>query len=136
MDAALLDTDMLSEVLKGKDANVVSKARQYHAEHGQFVFSAMTYYEVLRGIQLKKATKQIAQFPQFAAAADVMPISIPILERAADLWTSALTGGHPHGDADLIIAATALEVGRVLVTGNTQHFAWIRGLRIEDWRQP
>ena len=136
MDEALLDTDILSEVLKGKDANVVAKARLYHAQYGQFVFSAMTYYEVLRGIQLKKATKQIAQFPQFASSADVVPISIPILERAADLWVSALTGGHPHGDADLIIAATALELGRLLVTGNTPHFSWIPGLRIEDWRQP
>ena len=26
-------------------------------------------------------------------------------------------GGHPHGDADLLIAATSLEHGRVLVTG-------------------
>jgi tRNA(fMet)-specific endonuclease VapC len=134
MEAAVLDTDMLSEILKGRDANVVAKARQYHAEHGQFVFSAMTYYEVLRGIQLRKATRQIARFPQFASAAGVVPISIPILERASDLWAMAVNGGHPNGDADLIIAATSLEVGRVLVTGNTAHFAWIPGLKLEDWR--
>jgi predicted nucleic acid-binding protein len=34
----------------------------------------------------------------------------------------------------LIIAATALETGRVLVTGNTAHYAWISGLTLEDWR--
>ena len=136
MEATLLDTDILSEILKGKDPNVVSKARHYHAEHGQFMFSSMTYYEVLRGIKLKQAARQIAQFPHFAASADVVPISVPILERAAELWVQAINQGHPHGDADLIIATTALEVGRILVTGNTQHFAWIPGLRIEDWRQP
>ena len=43
---------------------------------------------------------------------------------------------YPNADADLIIAATAMEHGRVLVTGNTPHFAWISGLRLEDWRQP
>ena len=34
-----------------------------------------------------------------------------------------------------IIAATALEHKRVLVTGNTAHFSWVPGLRVEDWRQ-
>jgi hypothetical protein len=34
----------------------------------------------------------------------------------------------------LIIAATALETGRALVTGNTAHFGWIPALTIEDWR--
>jgi len=56
--------------------------------------------------------------------------------RAAELWCDAWAGGHPHDDADLIIAATAREHGRVLVTGNTPHFAWVQGLRLEDWRQP
>jgi predicted nucleic acid-binding protein len=56
--------------------------------------------------------------------------------RAADLWADGRNSGHPRDDADLIIAATALEAGRVLVTGNTQHFAWIPGLRLADWRCP
>jgi tRNA(fMet)-specific endonuclease VapC len=59
-----------------------------------------------------------------------------IFDRAADLWVIARQGGYPHGDADLIIAATALEHARALVTGNTPHFAWIPGLVIADWRQP
>ena len=44
--------------------------------------------------------------------------------------------GHPQTDADLIIAATALEHSRVLVTGNTTHFAWIPSLTLENWRAP
>lgn len=64
----------------------------------------------------------------------MLPISEPVLELAADLWVSGERGGHPHRDADLIIAATALENGRVLATGNTTHFAWITGLTVEDWR--
>jgi tRNA(fMet)-specific endonuclease VapC len=59
-----------------------------------------------------------------------------VLERAEDLWVIGENGGHPHSDADLIIAATALEHERELVTGNTAHFAWIPGLILVDWRQP
>jgi tRNA(fMet)-specific endonuclease VapC len=52
------------------------------------------------------------------------------------LWVLARSAGVQANDADLIIAATALEAGLVLATGNTPHFEWIPGLRIEDWRVP
>ena len=136
MDEAILDSDILSEVLKGKDPQVAKHARQYLSQHAQLAFSTITYYEILRGIKAKQAIRQLKAFQQVTAAGEMMPITIPILDRAADLWAVADAGGHPRGDADLFIAATALEVGRVLVTGNTQHFSWIPGLRIEDWRQP
>jgi predicted nucleic acid-binding protein len=41
-----------------------------------------------------------------------MPITDSILDRAADLWVVARRGGVPHGDADLIFAATALHLGQ------------------------
>ena len=56
--------------------------------------------------------------------------------RAADLWVDGRTGGHAHEDADLVIAATALENQRELVTGNTTHYAWIKNLQLADWRLP
>jgi predicted nucleic acid-binding protein len=34
---------------------------------------------------------------------------------------------------DLLIAATAVEQGAVLVTHKTREFRRIRGLRVEDW---
>jgi tRNA(fMet)-specific endonuclease VapC len=136
MDEALLDTDLLSEVLKAKDARVLAKAQQYLSQHGRLSFSAITFYEVIRGMNATRAVKQKASFLQRASTSDVMAISIPVLLRAADLWATAIAGGFPRDDADLIIASTALEAGRVLVTGNTAHFTWIPGLRLEDWRQP
>ncbi len=36
MDAALLDTDILNEVLKQKNANAIRHAADYLAQHGQF----------------------------------------------------------------------------------------------------
>lgn len=136
MDEALLDTDVLSEVLKARDAEVLAKAQQFLSEHGRLAFSAITFYEVVRGMQANRATKQMANFLQLAGNSEVVPVSLPVLLRAANLWAEAHAGGHPRADADLIIAATALEVGKVLVTGNTAHYAWIQGLRLEDWRQP
>jgi tRNA(fMet)-specific endonuclease VapC len=136
MPPTLLDTDILSELLKQKNATVVQNAAAYLAQHGQFVFSALTRYETLRGLLDKKATAQLAKFAVFCQQSLVLPISDAILDRAADLWVTAGKKGSPRSDADLIIAATALEHGYVLATGNAAHFSWIPGLTLDDWRTP
>lgn len=136
MDEAILDTDILSEVLKAKDQDVLARAQDYLAVHQHFAFSAISFYEVLRGLLAKRAARQLAKFLRTVNTSDVLPISQPVLRRAAQLWADAQTRGHPRDDADLIIAATALEAGRELVTGNSPHFSWIPGLKIADWRAP
>ena len=136
MDPALLDTDILSEVIKLRNVTVQQKALAYSRIHGPLAFSSITRYEVIRGFRDQGATVQLSRFGIFCQHALVFAVTDAVFDRAADLWVVGKRGGHPHDDADLIIAATALEQGRVLVTGNTPHFAWIPGLRLDDWRQP
>lgn len=136
MPPSLLDTDTLSDILKQKNPTVTGHAAAYLALHGQFAFSSITRYEIVRGLKAKGATRQLTQFGMFCRHSLVLPVTDGILDRAADLWVTANRAGHPRNDADLVIAATALEHGLVLVTGNTTHFAWVPGLSLEDWRQP
>lgn len=136
MDSAILDTDILSELIKLRNAPVQQKSLAYTQQHGQIAFSAMTRYEVLRGYRDQNATTQSARFRIFCQNSLILPVSDATFDNTADLWVTARRGGHPSNDADLIIAATAIEHGRVQVTGNTAHFTWIANLRIEDWRQP
>jgi tRNA(fMet)-specific endonuclease VapC len=135
MDEVLLDTDILSELLKQRHPIVRQKAAQYLNAHGRFAFSVFTHFEIVRGFKEKNAARQLQRFEGFCQHSLILPISDAILEKAGELWVAARRGGHSHGDADLIIAATALESGRVRVTGNTPHFAWIQGLVLDDWRQ-
>ena len=127
---------MLSEILKQKDPIVVQRAAAYLHAHKQFTFSAFTRYEVVRGLKAKGATRQLTQIATFCAHSAILPITDTVFDRAADLWVSARAAGRPQKDADLLIAATALEHGLALATGNTADFSWIPGLAIEDWRQP
>jgi predicted nucleic acid-binding protein len=136
MDEALLDTDILSELLKQRHPIVRRKAGQYLKEKGRFTFSVFTRFEITRGYKEKNAVRQLQRFEVFCQRSLILPADDTVFEQAGELWVAARRGGHSHGDADLIIAATARESGRVLVTGNTPHFAWIPGLRLEDWRQP
>lgn len=135
MDPALLDTDMTSEVLKQRNANVGKHSRQYLRSHGQFTISAVTRFEIVRGYKDVGATTQLSRFLAFCGHTLILPLTDAIFDRAADLWVIARHRGHPCADADILIAATAMEHGRHLVTGNAIHFSWIPGLDIDDWRQ-
>ncbi len=135
MSAVLLDTDMLSEVIKLRDATVRKHALAYAQQHGPLTFSAFTRYEVLRGYKQQGATRQLVNFAVFCQHSLILPVTDSIWDRASDLWAFARQNGHSHADADLVIAATALENQRILITGNHRHFAWIPRLTIVDWRQ-
>jgi tRNA(fMet)-specific endonuclease VapC len=54
----LLDTDVLSEVLKQHDGNVLQAARAYLDEWRQFISSVLTHYEILRGLRAKEAMRR------------------------------------------------------------------------------
>ena len=58
---ALLDTDILSELLK-QHPLVTQRARLYLAEHNRLTFSIITQYEILRGLKAKQARTQEAAF--------------------------------------------------------------------------
>ena len=136
MGPVVLDTDILSEILKGVNLQVKSAAQSYIATHKRFSFSDFTYYEIVRGLQARRKGQQLAAFLQMEATCQIFNVDRDVLVQAAQLWSQATLGGHPKSDSDLIIAATALRQGRPLVTGNTAHYAWIAGLQLINWRVP
>jgi tRNA(fMet)-specific endonuclease VapC len=69
MDAALLDTDMLSEVLKQQNQIIARNARDYLQQHGQFCFSVFSRFEIVRGYKDKRATRQLSRFDAFVDSA-------------------------------------------------------------------
>jgi predicted nucleic acid-binding protein len=46
---AVLDTDMVSELFRGKNATVASNARDYLRHHGRFTITVVTVMEAIRG---------------------------------------------------------------------------------------
>jgi tRNA(fMet)-specific endonuclease VapC len=134
MEPALLDTDTLSEVIKGHDLHVQEKAREYLGVHGRFSFSLITRYEILRGLKAKGAAQQIAAFEGRCRQSHVVPLTDEIIVRAADIYADLYRKGQLISDADILLAATALTHGTILVTENPAHFSRIPGLRIESWR--
>lgn len=52
---------------------------------------------------------------------------------AGDLAAELGARGFSIGTEDVFIGATALQHNLLLVSGNTEHFSRIPGLRVENW---
>lgn len=130
--AVVLDTDTLSAVLR-RDPMIAPKAQTYLQVHQRFTFSTITRYEILRGLKAKNATRQLTAFDRFCAVSTILPLTDPIIVQAAAIYADLYQRGKLIGDADILIAATAMVEGYGLATNNERHFARINGLRIENW---
>ena len=131
---AVLDTDMLSEVMRVRDPHVLDSAKHYLAEHGRFTFSIITRYEILRGLKAREATRQVALFERQCARSIVLPLTDQIIVQATDIYAGLYKHGELVSDADILIAATAVVHGLILITGNVGHFQRIPGLQVLSWR--
>ena len=132
MNKAVLDTDILSAIMR-QDVSAFDKARLYLASHSHLTISLITRYEILRGLAAKNASKQIANFDKLCETLVVLPITDAIVVRAASIYGHLRQTGKPTGDADILIAATALENGCEIVTNNTSHFSPIQKLVVRNW---
>ena len=131
---ALLDTDTLSEVMKRRDSRVRHRAGEYLAAHGRFTFSIITRYEILRGLKAKGAIRQLEAFERRCRLSEVLPLTDPMVVRAAEIYADLKQKGRLISDADILIAATALAHGLILATNNTAHFQRVPGLRLQSWK--
>jgi tRNA(fMet)-specific endonuclease VapC len=129
---ALLDSDVLSALMK-RDAVAVLRAREYLAQHSQLSFSTITRFEILRGLKAKQATSQVGRFELFCGACEILSITDAIVDRAADIYAELHRVGKLIGDADILIAATALDARLDLVSNNASHFGRVAGLNVISW---
>jgi tRNA(fMet)-specific endonuclease VapC len=100
----------------------------------QIVVSAVTAAELLHGVhRAKDAAMQakrrlavegvFAQFP-------VIPFDLAIARRYAQLAAGRAAAGRPLAPLDLMIAASALELGHRVLTRDTRSFPEISGLQV------
>ena len=121
----LLDTDVLS-ALRRRDRHP-TVARWIEAQRtADLHLSAVTVNEVERGI-VRQQRRDPGFADELARWLDrvltwygdrVLAVDVPVARR----W-GRLSGAIGHDNADLAIAATALEHGLTMVTRNERHFA-------------
>jgi len=131
---ALLDTDTLSEIMKGKNASIEQHAREYLKKYGRFRFSVITRYEILRGLKVKEAVRQIAIFEDRCNRSYLYPVTNEIVNQASDIYAHLHQKGLLISDADILIASTTMVHRLTLITGNVDHFTRIPDLLCKSWK--
>ncbi len=138
MDRSLLDTDMLSEILKGIDRNVVAKAVAYHATFGHYTICVMTITEIVKGYHKIQREDRIRRFLAHVSNFEVLILDGHSAELAGRIIADLERTGQPIGVADSMIAAIALQHDLTVVTGNLSHYQRIQslgyGLKLDNWR--
>jgi tRNA(fMet)-specific endonuclease VapC len=138
MNKAILDTDILSEVLKNRNPQVAIAADKYRAVFGRLTFSSISVMEVVKGLHKANQTKRLELFLQSLALEEVLLFGSVAAEIAGRIAADLERSGQTIGRADPMIAGIAINQGLVLVTANTDHFQRIRDLgyqlEIENWR--
>lgn len=132
MKPALVDTDILSEFLRGTP-KVVEQTEKYLQTYDAINLSIITYYEILNGLLYKDARKQLEKFAAFADLNKVIPLTISATKQAAEIYAELKKKGLPIGHTDCLIAGIALTNELQLVTNNTDHFKRVKGLELANW---
>lgn len=119
--SVLLDTSIVIDMLRG-----FAPALAYARALGEPpTCSEVTRVEVLRGLRSaeRRSTQRLLASLRWAG------VDEPVAQRAGEMGRTWRRSHQGIATADLIVAATAEELGLGLATLNTKHFPMIKGLR-------
>lgn len=128
----LLDTNIVTAILK-RNVTVTSKLKEVESQSKEAFISCVTYYEIKRGLLYAKATRQLSEFDELCKEHRVVLLNdIEIVEKAAEIHADLKRKGTPIQDADVLIAATAIVEGFILVS-NGADMLRVTDVNVENW---
>jgi predicted nucleic acid-binding protein len=136
----LVDTDIWSEIFKGKHATVLARAEAYLSQHGRFTLTAVTVFEVIQGLQQVQRAHRIDAFREMLADIEVLELDQESADLAAVIYGELERTGREIDVGDAQNAAIALCHRVGVATGNVRHYSRIQDLGypliIQNWREP
>ncbi len=123
----LADTDILIWLFRGRQS-----AQEALEDCQTIELSTITYIELVQGSRNKN---ELAHLRQSISANGwrILPVTESVSYRATALIENyALSHGMRLADA--LIAATAIDLGLTLITANTRHYDFLRGLSLRRYR--
>jgi tRNA(fMet)-specific endonuclease VapC len=138
LSKSLLDTDIISEILKGIDPNIRAKAIAYRSQFGFYTTSVISVMEIVEGWHRRQNEARITQFLGTLATEEVLPMTLADADLAGRIYVDLERTGQRIGYPDCIIGAIAINNQITLVTGNTLHYQRIQtfgySLLLDNWR--
>ena len=126
----LLDSDWLADFLTGRPS-AVGLVQQLLPDG--VAISVVCYMEIMEGIRGSRDPVAAEQgFRRFLQGVEVLDLNQAIADQAATIRLDLRRRKRPidHRAMDLLVAATALEHGLILVSRNSRDYGDIAGLRL------
>ncbi|MBD2430776.1 MULTISPECIES: type II toxin-antitoxin system VapC family toxin [Fischerella] len=128
----LLDTNIVTYVLK-RNATVDKKLRDVRTLGQEVFISCITFYEIKRGLLAVNATRQLSEFNRFCRNYKVLLLDdIETIEKACEIHADLKNKGTLIQEADILIAATAITRGLILVS-NDSDMLRVPEISLENW---
>ncbi len=135
---SLIDTDILSEIRKGRNPKVIARAIAYKAIFKHYTISVITVSEIIKGWRKLSRNDRIQDFLTDLSQIEILSLEQESAELSGLIQADLEKTGQPIGLADVLIASIAIQNNLILVTGNTKHYQQIQllgyNLVLDNWR--
>ncbi|MHB8951322.1 MAG: PIN domain-containing protein [Rhodoferax sp.] len=129
----LLDTNILSQVIKRPDGALGQRLRQMSDKFpGAMVTSVIVKCELSFGAARVNSVVLQGKIFSLLRLIPALPLTSDVAEYYATIRAHLERQGTPIGPNDTLIAAHALALDATLVSGDAE-FARVPGLRVENW---
>lgn len=130
MPRYMLDTDISSYLIRGDHPEVTDAFRQHFPD---VCISAITAAELQYGAQKRKSQLLTRNVNAYCNLVPICEWTREAAETYAEMRVELEKHGTPVGSMDMLIAASAIAEGAILITNNIAHFSKIGKLRVENW---
>lgn len=130
----LLDTNACITWIRGGNSRFEARAISRPQYAGRAVLCSVVRAELLFGAyRSQRRSENLDRTNAFLAGFQSLPFDDDAAYRHALIRAELTVKSQIIGPNDLLIAATALAHGAILVTHNTAEFSRVPGLLLEDW---
>ncbi len=130
----LLDTNTVSHLLRGDEIGIQLRWRMAHISTRRLAISVITEAELLYGLAKKpKATHLRTIIHRFLADCDSLPWNSVAARSYADLRAQSEANGISIASLDMLIAAHAHSVKRILITRDNGLLRLKPWVSVDNW---
>ncbi|MDX2222717.1 MAG: type II toxin-antitoxin system VapC family toxin [Rhodospirillaceae bacterium] len=130
----LLDTDVMSDVIHDPFGSVGQRISRAGVDN--VVTSIVTAAELRFGAIKRQAPGLASRVSLALESIRIVPFESPADVHYARIRSQLERAGEPIGANDLFVAAQAIALDLILVTGNLREFNRIKGLACQNWMAP
>ena len=136
MAAFLLDTNVLSEIVKPRPSPAVEA---FLARHSDLWLSVIVLHELAYGAErVTDATRRLRLQTWIASVREqfgdrIIDVDQPIAETAGRLRAFSAAQGRALAPLDSLVAATAMVHAQILATRNTRDFDYLGAELLNPW---